>query len=76
MTAADWDVLVARLRAPDQADAFRTAAAKFVDGDRLEAVCAVANLSACVADDGEIDEARVASDSAARLGLRRHAVGY
>jgi hypothetical protein len=37
MSPGHWDILVSRLRAPDRAEAFRTAASKVVGGDRLEA---------------------------------------
>jgi len=45
MSESDCDILVSRLRAPDTAEAFREAASKYIDGDRLEAVCRVANIT-------------------------------
>lgn len=64
----DWDVLVAKLRAPDRAEAFRAAASKYVDGDRLDAVCRCANLAGFVNEAGEIDEAIVGQRLTAMFG--------
>jgi hypothetical protein len=61
LSEAEWQAFTARVRAPDGAAKFREAASKVIDGDRLEAVCRVANLSAFVNDKGEIDEAQVES---------------
>jgi hypothetical protein len=59
MSEADWAVFTAKVRAPDASEAFREAASKFINGDRLEAVCAVANIAAFVGDDGQIDPGKV-----------------
>lgn len=59
MSDAEWDVLVAKVRAPDQAEAFRDTASKWISGDRLNAVCALINASQYVGEDGAISEAKV-----------------
>ncbi|WP_139334570.1 hypothetical protein [Mycobacterium colombiense] len=59
MSDADWDVLVAKVRAPDQAEAFRDTASKWISGDRLDAVCAITTTSLYLDDDGNIDAGKV-----------------
>jgi hypothetical protein len=69
MSDADWDVLVAKLRAPDRAESFREAASKVIDGGRLDAVCQVANLAQFTGEDGAIDEAKVINSLRAVFGI-------
>lgn len=59
MSDAEWDVLVAKVRAPDQAEAFRNTAAQWISGDRLDAVCAITTTSLYLDDDGNIDADKV-----------------
>ncbi|MCW2652679.1 MAG: hypothetical protein JWR32_3655 [Mycobacterium sp.] len=68
MDPGAWDAFVARVRAPDTAEQFRSIAAKSVKGDRLESLCRVANVSAFVGDEGQIDEAKVQSHLSALFG--------
>lgn len=59
MTSDEWDALTARLRAPDDAEAFRESASRFISGDRLDAVCAITTPSLYLGEDGSIDAAKV-----------------
>jgi hypothetical protein len=68
MDPGAWDAFVARVRAPDTAEQFRSIAAKSVTGDRLESLCRVANVSAFLGDKGQIDEAKVQSHLSALFG--------
>ncbi len=69
LSEAEWQAFTARVRAPDGAANFREAASKVIDGDRLEAVCRAANLSAFVNDKGEIDDAKVESSLRSVFGI-------
>ena len=61
MSDSDFSALVARVRPPGFTDQLRTAASKFVSGERLDAFISVANLKAFAAENGDIDEDRVAA---------------
>jgi hypothetical protein len=69
MSDDDWQVFTAKVRAPDNAEAFRAAASKVIDGDRLEAICRVASIGQYVGDDGQIDEAKVINSMRAVFGI-------
>jgi hypothetical protein len=69
MDEGEWAAFTARVRAPDTSESFREAASKYVDGDQLEAVCAVANIAAFLDDDGQIDQAKVEQKMRAVFGL-------
>jgi hypothetical protein len=59
MGPAEWDVLVSKVRAPDDAAAFRDTASKWISGDRLNAVCEIINTSLYLDSEGNIDAAKV-----------------
>jgi hypothetical protein len=59
LSDGEFAALTAKVRAPDTAEALRTAVSQHVSGDRLDAVMRVVNPSAFVGDDGKIDEAKV-----------------
>jgi hypothetical protein len=59
MTDGEFAALTAKVRAPDTAEALRTAVSKHVSGDRLEAVMRVVNPAAFVDDSGRIDATKV-----------------
>lgn len=58
MSDANWDVLTAKLRAPDQRESFREACAKHISGQALDTICRIANVSAFVNSDGVVDETK------------------
>lgn len=68
MSDADWDILTAKLRAPDRAEAFRDTASKWISGDRLDAVCSITNASLYVDAEGNIDAAKVEKQLRALFG--------
>jgi hypothetical protein len=69
MTDGEFSALTAKVRAPDTAEAFREAASKIVDGDRLETITKIANLAAFTNEHGEIDAAKVGERLRAVFGL-------
>lgn len=68
LSDCEWSALSARLRAPDTAEEFRSAAAKHVSDDQLDSLVNTVNLAAFVGADGRIDEAKVERSLAALFG--------
>lgn len=66
---AEFASLTARVRPPASADQLRTAAAEHIDGDRLEAFLKVANKSAFLNDQGDIDPAKVQQSIGGLFGI-------
>jgi hypothetical protein len=71
MGEGEWSAFVARVRAPDAAEQFRTTASQHISGERLEAVCRVANLAAFTGADGQIDPAKVEGHLASMFGQQQ-----
>src|ERR1700738_869615 len=72
MSEGEWAAFTAKVRAPDTAEQFRTAASQHISGDQLEAVGKAANLSAFTGDDGQIDQAEVTQNLTALFGQQPH----
>lgn len=68
MTDGEWSAFTARVRAPDTAEAFRTAAAKHVSGQQLDSLCSVVDVSKFTGADGQVDAQRVSQFLTAALG--------
>jgi hypothetical protein len=66
---AEFASLTARVRPPASADQLRTAAAEHLDGDRLEAFLKVANKSAFLNDQGDVDPAKVQQSIGTLFGI-------
>lgn len=64
----EWSAFVAKVRPPDTTEAFRSAAAKHISGDQLDALVNAADVSAFTGADGQIDEAKLARNLGALLG--------
>jgi hypothetical protein len=61
MSHADFDILVAKVRAPDAAEALRDAASQHLSGERLEAFCALAHATAYVDETGTVNGDKLTS---------------
>jgi hypothetical protein len=66
---AEFASLTARVRPPASADQLRTAAAAHIDGDQLEAFLKVANKTAFLNDQGDIDPAKVQQSIGGLFGI-------
>jgi hypothetical protein len=69
MSEGDFNAFIARVRAPDTTEQLRTALAKHISGDQLEAVLKVANTAAFVDEHGAVDESKVSQSLSGMFGV-------
>lgn len=72
MSDVEFSSLTARLRAPDSAEALRTAASQLLSGDALNAFVTGADPSKFTGADGQVDQQKVQANIQAVYGITGH----